>query len=210
MAADPAAGAGAATGAGATAGTTTGWAALPLDASTRDGLHGLVADVVALGGAVGWLQVPPPEETSAWAQGLLESGARLLVVRDADEVVACGAWRRPDPAVLRQNGEIFKVMVRPTARGRGLARLVVSSLVRDADEAGVELLTLDARGNNHAALDLYSSLGFVVTGRRPDAIAVGQERFDQLLLHLDLRTRRPAADPPLVRRGGRRQGSGRT
>lgn len=79
-------------------------------------------------------------------------------------------------------------------------------LVADARTAGVELLTLDCRGNNHGAQRLYDSLGFVVTGRRPDAIAVGDERFDQVLMHLDLRT----GPSGLRRHGGRLEGPGST
>jgi ribosomal protein S18 acetylase RimI-like enzyme len=70
----------------------------------------------------------------------------------------------------------------------------------------VEVLTLDCRGNNHGALALYASLGFVTTGRRPDVIAVGQHRFDQVLLHLDLRAG-PGDD---IRHGSRREGPGAT
>ena len=65
---------------------------------------------------------------------------------------------------------------------------------------------MDCRGNNHGALRLYAELGFVVSGRRPDFIAVGDERFDQVLMHLDLRT----DDEALVRHGGRRAGPGRS
>lgn len=83
------------------------------------------------------------------------------------------------------------------------------TLVQDAEQAGVEVLAIDCRGNNHAALALYASLGFVVTGRRPDWIAVGHERFDQVLLHCNLRPRRPF-EPGLLRHGGRREGPGNT
>lgn len=185
------------------------WPALPLDAPTHAGLHTLVADVVGLGGAVGWLTVPEPAETRSWVDGLLAGGARLVLARGDDgEVLACGSWRRLDAAVMRQNAEVNKVMVRPSARGRGLARRVVTALLADADADGVEVLTLGARGNNHAAVALYASLGFVVTGRLPDYIAVGEERFDEVLMHLDLRPRRGA--DALVRHGSRREGPGRT
>jgi len=186
------------------------WPALPLDQAVYDGVHALVAGVAALGGAVGWLEVPDRTETRAWVDGVLSCGGRLVLVRDGAGVLACGYWQRFDAAVLRHNAEVRKVMVDPARRGQGLARRVVEALLRDADAHGVEVLSLGARGNNHAALTLYASLGFVVTGRRPDWIAVGDERFDEVLLHLDLRPGRPAAVPPLVRHGGRREGVGST
>ena len=172
-------------------------------------MHALVAAVAATGGAVGWLRVPEPAETRAWLDGVLADGARLLLASVDGVLVGTGHWVRLAPLVMRQNAEVHKVMVLPSARGRGVARAVTEALVRDAEQAGVEVLGIDCRGNNHAALGLYADLGFVVTGRRPDWIAVGPERFDQVLLHLDLRPRRVGPDV-LVRHGGRREGPGST
>ena len=159
--------------------------------------------MAATGGAVGWLEVPPPDEVRAWADTL----EHAVLAHLGDRLVGSGSWGRHDYAVARQNGELRKVMVHPDARGQGVGRAVTAALVDDARTAGVEVLTLDCRGNNHGALRLYASLGFVTTGRRPDAVAVGEERFDQVLLHLDLRTAGPAG---LVRHGGRREGPGAT
>ncbi len=158
--------------------------------------------MAAAGGAVGWLEVPAPEDVRAWADTL----EHAVFAYDGDRLVGSGSWSRHAYAVLRQNAEVRKVMVHPDARGQGVGRLVTAALVEDARAAGVEVLTLDCRGNNHGALRLYASLGFVVSGRRPDHIAVGDERFDQVLLHLDLRDG-PGA---LVRHGGRREGPGVT
>lgn len=180
---------------------------------TYAGVHALVADVAAQGGAVGWLHVPGPDEVREWLDGVLAGGVRMVLATstvegEAGVVVGCGYWQRLSGAVLRQNAEVRKVMTGSRARGRGVARAVTSALVEDAQAAGVEALSLDCRGNNHAAIGLYTSLGFVVTGRRPDWIAVGQERFDQVLLHLDLRARRGSDPEGLVRHGGRREGPG--
>lgn len=178
-------------------------------AATYDGVHALVADVAAHGGAVGWLEVPGHDEVRSWLDRVLRTDARFLLAVDAGRPVGCGYWQRHEGAVLRQNAHVSKVMTASWARGHGVARAVTAALVDDADAAGVEGLSLDCRGNNHAAIGLYTSLGFVVTGRRPDWIAVGQERFDQVLLHLDLRARRGGPDG-LLRRGGRREGPGST
>ena len=172
----------------------------------RDGLVALVQAVAATGGAVGWLAVPPPEEVDGWLARLLGGGARLLVALDGEQVLGCGSWRRYDGQVLHRMASVNKVMTHPASRGRGVGRAVVEALVADATRVGVELLTLDCRGNNHGAQRLYASLGFEVTGRRPDVIAVGQERFDQVLMHRDLRQ----GPGDLVRHGSRREGPGRT
>lgn len=177
----------------------------------QDALVPLVQAVAATGGAVGWLTVPSPDEVRAWARDLHAAGAHLALLEEDGRVLACGAWHRLTPPVLQTMAEVRKVMTHPDARGRGAARTVVRALVDAAQRAGVEVLTLECRGNNHAAQRLYASLGFEVTGRRPDVIAVGQERFDQVLMHCDLRRGTPAAGGGgLVRHGSRHEGPGVT
>lgn len=167
-----------------------------------DGIVDLVQAVAATGGAVGWLTVPPPEDVHDWLVSL--PPARLAVACEGSRVLGCGVLRRHRHAVLRGVAEVVKVMTHPEARGRGAARAVVTTLIATAREDGLELLTLDVRGNNHGAQALYAGLGFVVTGRRPDAIAVGEQRFDQVLMHLDLRE----GTAGLRRTGSRREGPG--
>lgn len=60
-------------------------------------------------------------------------------------------------------------------------------MIADARAAGIEVLTLDARGDNNAALGLYASLGFTEYGRLPDFVAVGDRRYDKVFCMLDLR-----------------------
>ena len=176
-----------------------------LDEPTYAAVHRVVAAVAAGHGAVGWLEVPDRPEVDAWLGGVVRS-SRVVAAYDGGVLLGLGTWSRHEYSVLRQNGEIRKVMTHPDARGRGIARAVTAALVEDARADGVEVLTIDCRGNNHGALALYSSLGFVPTGRRPDYIAVGGERFDQVLLHLDLRT----GPGSTVRHGGRRESLGST
>ena len=176
-------------------------------APPRDGVYRLVVAMAERQAAVGWLTVPPRAEVVAWLDDVLAGGARMVAVHDpAGQLVASGYWVRQSAAVLTHSAEIRKVMVHPEAQGRGLGQAVVSALVADAAAAGVELLLLDVRGNNHAALRLYARLGFVVSGRRPDLIAVGEQRFDQVLMHRDLRS----GPGKLRRNGGRRSGPGHT
>jgi ribosomal protein S18 acetylase RimI-like enzyme len=185
------------------------WLSTPTE-DDRAGLFVLVTEVAALGGAVGWLYVPERREVDAWLDGVLAQvtagTARFCIARDAGRVVGCGYWHRHPGPVLGRNAELSKLMTSPSARGRGVGRAVTSAVVADARAAGVEVLTLECRGNNHGALRLYARSGFVTTGRRPDFLAVNDERFDQVLLHLDLR------DGPgtLRRHGGLCEGPGRT
>ncbi len=162
------------------------------DEAAYAAVHRVVAAVTALEGAVGWLTVPDRAETDAWLDDQLARCVRgdggFAIVSLDGRVEALGLWRRYGDDVVRQNGEIRKVMTHPDARGRGLAKQVVTALTDHAKQAGIEVLTLDARGNNHAAHALYESLGWERCGRIPDFIAVGDERWDRVFFSVRLTT----------------------
>ncbi len=168
-----------------------------------DEIFAVVVDVVSSGGAVGWTTPPTRAATDAWVEELLAGGGRLVVARVDGRVAALGTWSRLPAEVLAHNGEIRRVMVHGSARGLGLGRRVTSALVDDARRVGVEQLLCDVRGNNHAAIALYRSLGFREYGRLPDFLAVGEHRFDRVRLFLPLQM--PA---DVIRHGSRPEGPG--
>jgi ribosomal protein S18 acetylase RimI-like enzyme len=184
------------------------WLPGSVDDPLLDAVHRVVEAVMRLGGAVGWVDVPDRAETAAWLAGIAaEVGAgrtRMALLGVDGRVEALGRWTRYAKETVAVNGEVLQVMVHPDFRGRRLARRLVVALVEDARARRVETLTLDVRGNNHAAMALYESLRFEVYGRLPDFVAVGDERWDRVLYRLDLRT----ADWPLRRHGGRPVGAG--
>ncbi len=108
---------------------------------------------------------------------------------------------RPDGTVLAGLGYWRRYAGRPTGRtptwsgsrwpagyqGRGIGRALTEGLVASARKAGIEVLTLDARGDNERALALYRTLGFNEYGRLIDFVAVGHLRYDKVLYALDLR-----------------------
>jgi len=142
----------------------------------------VVQAVVAAGGAVGWLAAPSADEVLDWLGGAMAAGTRAVVVRVRGRIEALGTWQRREGAVVARIGVVRRVMAHPDARGLGLGALVVHALVADARAAGVEVLTLACRGNNHAALALYAAAGFTEYGRLQDALAVEEHRFDEVLL----------------------------
>lgn len=179
-----------------------------VDEGLVDAAHRVVRGVMEQGGAVGWVHVPDRAETHAWLAGIAAEVAagrtRAALVSAAGRLDAIGRWTWYAKPVVAVNAEVLQVMVHPDARGRGLAGLLVGALVADARAAGVETLTLDVRGNNHAAMALYEAHGFQVAGRLPDFVAVGDERWDRVIYRLDLRP----GDAPVRRHGGRPVGPG--
>jgi len=71
---------------------------------------------------------------------------------------------------------ILDVRVRPDRRRQGLGRRLVEALVLACD---AELALLEVRQDNHAAIGLYTALGFEVVGRREAYYADG---VDALLM----------------------------
>ncbi|HEX6344598.1 GNAT family N-acetyltransferase [Umezawaea sp.] len=160
------------------------------DEGLRREVHEVLHAVVAAGGAIGWQSPPDRAGTDAWLDDVLtrvRAGDAALAVARVDGVVrATASWRR-DPAKVFENcAELGKVTAHPAARGLGLGRTVVAAIVENARSAGLEVLYLGVRGNNLGAIELYEELGFREWGRLPNSIAVGDQRFDSVRMHLPL------------------------
>lgn len=81
------------------------------------------------------------------------------------EPVATGAWhRRSDVEFSGRSkaAEIKRMYVRPSARRRGLARLMLAHLEATAQAAGAEVMILESGTEQPEALALYASAGYVL------------------------------------------------
>jgi GNAT superfamily N-acetyltransferase len=83
------------------------------------------------------------------------SGAMLLAF-DGDALVGCVGLRPWADAV----GEVKRLYVRPSGRGRGVGRLLVGSVLSKAKEIGYGRLVLDTLPSMAEARALYLSFGF--------------------------------------------------
>jgi ribosomal protein S18 acetylase RimI-like enzyme len=184
------------------------WLTSPPDENMSGAVADLIQDVLAAGAAIGWLVPPDPAQVHAWLTVLADlaaAGDAAIAVASVDHrLVGIGTWRRYERPTHRVNADIEKIMVATTIRGAGVGRALTVALIEAARAAGVETLTLDVRGNNHGAMRLYRSLGFVEYGRLRDFVSVGNVRWDKVLFALDLRT----GDEPLRRYGDRSIGEG--
>jgi GNAT superfamily N-acetyltransferase len=82
-------------------------------------------------------------------------GVFLLAV-SGDTPVGCGGVRRLTPAA----GEVKRLFVRRTARGRGVGRALLAGLEARATDLGLKELRLDTDGGVPAALALFRSAGY--------------------------------------------------
>lgn len=152
----------------------------------------LVQEVMGEGAALGWSGVPGDAEAVQWWEELLAQvaagTAAVSAAYDGRDLVGLGEWRRYTLAPQAQNADLEKVFVARRCRGSGAGRLLMEHLIAQARAAGVEVLTLQCRGNNHGAIRLYERLGFHEYGRIPDFVGSGRHRWDKVVMALDLRT----------------------
>jgi [ribosomal protein S18]-alanine N-acetyltransferase len=94
-------------------------------------------------------------------KSIIDVNNLYLVVEENNEILGyCGLW-----GVVGE-GQINNVAVKESARGRGIARNMLNTLIQQGREQGLEAFTLEVRVNNYPAISLYHSLGFKDAGIR--------------------------------------------
>lgn len=122
------------------------------------------------GGGFGWLAPPQRDVMERYWRGVLAvPGRSLFVARLEGLIVGSAQLMRPPP-----NNEagafaatLSTFFIAPWARGHGLARQLIQSVEDEAREDGYEVLQLDVRETQYAALQLYRRMGFVQWGANP-------------------------------------------
>lgn len=162
-----------------------------LEARFTESAHRILADLVRGGAALGWVEPPSLREVAALFSHVVSAvqagDGSLRVAYLGRRLVGLGYWLRYTRPTHRPHADLEKVAVDAAAHGCGVGRALASALIADARLSGIEVLTLDARGDNSNALHLYRSLGFTEYGRLPDFVASGGRRYDKVLYMLDLR-----------------------
>jgi ribosomal protein S18 acetylase RimI-like enzyme len=120
--------------------------------------------------------------------GKLESSGDTFVVGAFTPALAgmVGFFRR-EGIKNRHKGTVWGMYVAPEARGHGLARALMLTLIsRAAELPDLEQLVLAVVTTNQAARGLYSSLGFTSYGLERAALKIQNRYLDEDLLALDL------------------------
>ncbi len=135
-------------------------------AELEDATEAAIAD----GGGFGWLTPPPRQVQEAYWRGVMLVPERILFLGLLDGVVG-GSAQLARPTRQNEAGAASCILqtffVAPWARGHGLARALVQSVEDAADREGFEILNLDVRETQEAAIALYESKGFQRWGTQP-------------------------------------------
>jgi putative acetyltransferase len=100
----------------------------------------------------------------------------FLVAREQGRALGCGAF------VLGEAGqaEMKRVFVAPAARGKGVARVLMEALERDAARLGVTLMQLETGIKQPEAIALYRKFGYAERGPfgsyQPDPLSLFMEK----------------------------------
>ncbi len=84
------------------------------------------------------------------------AGAAFVVARLAGRPVGCGALRPLEPGV----GEVKRMYVEPSMRGRGISRLILGKIEAAAVEFGYRALRLETGLRQPEAIGLYETAGY--------------------------------------------------
>ncbi|TWB48025.1 acetyltransferase (GNAT) family protein [Rhizobium sp. ERR 922] len=131
----------------------------------------VLADCVNGGASVGFMQPYMPADALPYWQSVadsIESGGTLLFVAVIEGrvvgTVQVGVAQMPNQP---HRGDLKKLLVHRSARGKGLARLLMEAAEREAARIGKTLLVLDtATGSDAEAI--YPRLGWQRVGVVPD------------------------------------------
>lgn len=140
----------------------------PLDAAAVPRLAEILRETVAAGGSVHFMDpVPAGGAEAYWSAAVADPGRIVLGAFLEGKLQGTVTLWLDTPPNQPFRGEIWKLMVAPSARGRGLARALTLEAERMAAERGRTLLNLDTAVEGGAS-ELYESLGWTRAGVIPD------------------------------------------
>ncbi|WP_406150973.1 GNAT family N-acetyltransferase [Streptomyces sp. NBC_01012] len=135
-----------------------------------DELAALLIEAVEGGASVGFLTPLDREAAAVWWReraAEVESGShRIWIARDDERPTGTISLVRAAMPNARHRAEVSKLMVRPSARGRGVGRDLLTAVERSAADEGLTLLVLDTETGSDAER-LYASAGWIPCGSVP-------------------------------------------
>ncbi len=130
------------------------------------------------GGGFGWVSSPGRRILEQYFRGILLVPERALFVGRLDgTIVGATQLLRPprNNEAQAMSATLMHSFIAPYARGHGLARMMTEAVEDCARALGYQVLNLDVRETQEAAIRLYDSLGYRHWGTHPHYARVGGE-----------------------------------
>ena len=146
------------------------------------------------GGGFGWVTPPGLRALESYYRGVLLVPERSLFLARLNGVVVGAAQLVRPPRNNEAQAFAATLMhsfVAPYARGHGMARLLTTEVEEAARALGYQVLNLDVRETQAAALRLYESLGFVRWGVHPAYARVDGRTVRGLFYYKSLQSQPP-------------------
>ena len=138
------------------------------------------------GGGFGWVKSPGRLSLERYFRGVLIVPERELFVARLDGVIVGSAQLVRPP----RNNEaqafaatLTHAFIAPYARGHGLARLLTTRVEDGARALGYQVLNLDVRETQEAAIRLYHTLGYQRWGEHPAYARVAGRTLRGIYFH---------------------------
>jgi ribosomal protein S18 acetylase RimI-like enzyme len=130
------------------------------------------------GGGFGWINPPGRRALEAYFRGVLLVPERaLFIARLNGSIVGSAQLVRPPRNNEAQAfaAQLMHSFIAPYARGHGLARRLTQTVEDAARAMKFQVLNLDVRETQEAAIRLYESLGYTRWGVHPNYARVGRK-----------------------------------
>lgn len=98
-----------------------------------------------------------------WNNNIIEFLPNVLVVYHAGVAVGCGCFKRRDETTI----ELKRMFVAETARGLGLAKLLITALENWAKELNYSIVVLETLYKQIEAIGLYEKSGYAIIDNYP-------------------------------------------
>jgi ribosomal protein S18 acetylase RimI-like enzyme len=109
----------------------------------------------------------------------VEFGNFTLGVFDKEKLIGIATFFVEPRVKTEHKGHVFGMYVTPSARGKGVAKLLLQTLIeRVKTYPSIKKLNLSVMTTQQAAKKLYTSLGFEVYGFERIALKLGEDYLD--------------------------------
>ncbi|MGL6260282.1 GNAT family N-acetyltransferase [Vibrio sp. WXL210] len=134
-------------------------------------LNKLLSDCIESGASVGFLTPVDELEVKLYWSSVeedLKSGNRkLFIAYDNENIVGAVQLSLCSKSNASHRGEVEKLMVHTSARGKGISKSLMALMESAARELELSLLVLDTRLGDIAS-SLYRSIGYTEAGQIPN------------------------------------------